>query len=173
MEGIAVNDVTARTNALRTGQVDVINRCERKTFHLLEKLPEIQTVIQHGMRHYTFCMRCDMAPFNDNNLRMAMKHAINREDIVKTILRGYGEVGNDHPISKLNKDYNKSLPQRKYDPEKAKFYLKKAGLDKFAASLHVANVAFEGAVDAAVLYKEHATKANIDIHVVRAPNDGN
>ena len=57
VEVIALNDVTARTNALRTGQVDVINRCERKTFHLLEKLPDIQTVIQHGMRHYTFCTR--------------------------------------------------------------------------------------------------------------------
>lgn len=172
VEVLALNDVNARTNALRTGQVDVINRCERKTFHLLEKLPTIQPVIQHGMRHYTFCMRTDMPPFNDNNLRMAMKYAIDRESIVKTILRGYGEVGNDHPISKLNKYYNQSLPQRKYDPEKAKFYLKQSGLDKFSADLHVADVAFEGAVDTAVLYREHATKAGININVVRAPNDG-
>jgi len=172
VEVIALNDVTARTNALRTGQVDVINRCERKTFHLLERLPNIQPVVQNGMRHYCFAMRTDIAPFNDNNLRMAMKHAINREDIVKTILMGYGEVGNDHPISKLNKFYNKSLPQRKYDPEKVKFYLKKAGLDNFSVSLHAANVAFEGAIDAAVLYKEHAAKAGIDLKVVREPNDG-
>ena len=172
VEVLAINDVTARTNALRSGQVDIINRCERKTFHLLEKLPTIQPVIQHGMRHYTFVMRCDMAPFNDNNLRLAMKYAINREQIVKVILRGYGEVGNDHPISKLNKYYNKSLPQRKYDPEKVKFYLKKAGVETFSTSLNIANVAFEGAIDAAVLYKEHAAKAGIDLKVVQEPNDG-
>ena len=172
VEVIALNDVNARTNSLRTGQVDVINRCERKTFHLLERLPDIQPVVQNGMRHYNFCMRTDMAPFNDNNLRMAMKLAINREQIVKTILMGYGEVGNDNPISKLNKYFNKSLPQRKYDPDKAKFYLKKAGLDSFTTKLHAADVAFEGAVDAAVLYKEDAAKAGINIEVVRSPNDG-
>jgi peptide/nickel transport system substrate-binding protein len=172
VEVIAINDVTARTNALRSGQVDIINRCERKTFHLLEKLSTIQPVIQNGMRHYTFCMRCDMAPFNDVNLRLAMKHAIDRDSIVKTILRGYGEVGNDHPISKLNKYYNKSLPQRQYDPEKVKFYLKKAGMDTFSTSINIANVAFEGAVDAAILYKEHASKAGINLNVVQEPNDG-
>ena len=172
VEILAMNDVNARTNALRTEDVDVINRCERKTFHMLEKLPNVQSVIQYGMRHYTFCMRCDKAPFKDNNLRMAMKHAIDREDIVKTVLRGYGEVGNDHPISKLNKYYNKSLPQRNYDPDKAKYYLKKAGQSNFSPSIHVANVAFEGAVDAAILYKNHAEKAGIDLNVVQAPNDG-
>lgn len=172
VEVAAINDVNARTNALRSGQVDIINRCERKTFHLLEKISTIQPIIQYGMRHYTFCMRCDMAPFNDNNLRMAMKHAINREDIVKMILRGYGEIGNDHPISKLNKYYNKSLPQRRYDPDKTKFYLKKAGMNTFSPSIYVADVAFEGCTDAALLYKEHASKAGIDLKVVRAPNDG-
>ncbi len=172
VEVLAINDVNARTSALRGGQVDIINRCDRKTFKRLEKVKGIQSIIQNGMRHYTFCMRTDMAPFNDNNVRMAMKYAIDRENIVNTVLKGYGEVGNDHPISKLNKYYNKSLPQRKYDPEKARFYLKKAGMDTFSPTIHPANVAFEGCVDAAVLYKEHAAKANINLKVEVAPNDG-
>ena len=36
----------------------------------------------------------------------------------------------------------------------------------------LADTAFEGAVDAAVLYREHAKAAGIDIKVVREPNDG-
>ena len=172
VEVTAINDVNARTSALRTGQIDVINRCERKTFHLLSKAPGVQSVVQKGMRHYNFPMRTDMPPFNDNNIRMAMKHAIDREDILKTVLRGYGEVGNDHPISRLNQFYAKELPQRKYDPDKAKFYLQKAGLSKFSIDHHVADVAFEGAMDAALLFQQHAAKANIDIEVIRSPNDG-
>ena len=172
VEVTAINDVNARTSALRSGQIDVINRCERKTFHLLSKAPGVQSVVQKGMRHYNFPMRTDMPPFDDNNIRMAMKHAIDREDILKTILRGYGEVGNDHPISRLNQFYAKELPQRKYDPDKAKFYLKKAGMSEFKIDHHVANVAFEGTVDAALLFKQHAIKANIDINVIRSPNDG-
>ena len=54
-----------------------------------------------------------------------MKHAINREEILKTVLRGYGELGNDHPISRLNQFHVGELPQGKYDPDKASFICRK------------------------------------------------
>ena len=38
--------------------------------------------------------------------------------------------------------------------------------------LHAADAAFEGAVDAAVLYREHAARAGIKIEVVVEPSDG-
>ena len=38
--------------------------------------------------------------------------------------------------------------------------------------LSAADAAFAGAVDAAVLYKEHAVAAGIEINVIREPNDG-
>jgi peptide/nickel transport system substrate-binding protein len=172
VESLAINDVNARTSALRTGDVDVINRCERKTADLLGNVSDIQMVVTTGYKHTTIPMRTDRAPFNDNNVRMALKHALDREAILKTVLRGYGELGNDHPISRLNKYHAGNIPQRKYDPDKARYYLKKAGLDKLNVKLHCADVAFEGAVDTAVMYQSHAAKAGINIEVVRAPNDG-
>ncbi|SMC16159.1 peptide/nickel transport system substrate-binding protein [Desulfacinum hydrothermale DSM 13146] len=172
VEVICINDVNARTNALKTGQVDVINRCELKTVHLLKRMPGIQVMEQHGFKHYTFAMLCDVAPYNDNNVRMALKHAIDREQMVKTILRGYGEVGNDHPIAKANRYHASELPQRRYDPDKAKFYLKKAGLSSAVFKLHVSDAAFQGSADAGVLYRESASKAGIQIDVVREPSDG-
>jgi peptide/nickel transport system substrate-binding protein len=39
-------------------------------------------------------------------------------------------------------------------------------------NLSAADAAFNGAVDAAVLYKESASKAGVDVNVVREPNDG-
>ena len=42
------------------------------------------------------------------------------------------------------------LPQRVYDPDKAKFHLKQAGLDSLSVDLSAADAAFAGAVDAAV-----------------------
>ena len=56
--------------------------------------------------------------------------------------------------------------------EKAKFHLKKAGLSELPVKLSAADAAFAGAVDAAVLYKEHAAKAGINIQVIRESNDG-
>ena len=62
-------------------------------------------------------------------------------------------------------------PIFKYDPEKAKFHLKKAGLTTLKVDLSVAGAAFAGAVDAATLYKDHAQAAGIDINVVRESDD--
>ena len=44
-------------------------------------------------------MHCNTAPFDNNDLRMALKLAIDREEMVDKILRGYGSVGNDFPIN--------------------------------------------------------------------------
>jgi peptide/nickel transport system substrate-binding protein len=113
-----------------------------------------------------------MAPFDNNDVRLALKYSLNREALLKTVLRGHGIVGNDHPIGPANQYYASELPQREYDPDKAKFHLKKAGMSNLKVDLSAADAAFDGAVDAAVLYKEHAAKAGIDIKVIREPNDG-
>ena len=172
VEIIGINDVNARTNALKTGQIDVMNRCDLKTVHLFKRMPGIEVMRQDGFKHFTFAMRTDTPPFDNNDVRLALKYAIDREQLLKTILQGYGRIGNDHPISVANRYHADDLPQRQYDPDKAKFHLKKAGLADMTFKLHAAEAAFKGAVDAGVLYKEHAAKAGITIDVVREPNDG-
>ncbi len=172
LEVLGINDVNARTNALKTGQIDVMNRCELKTVHLMKRVPGINIMQQNGNKHYTFAMHTNTAPYDNNDVRLALKYGVDREQLVKTILRGYGTVGNDHPISSSNPYFAADLPQRQYDPDKARFHLKKAGLDKAEFSLHTADAAFVGAVDAGVLYKEQAIRAGINIKVVREPNDG-
>ena len=170
LEMLSIIDPTARTNALTTGEVDVMDRPDLKTASRLGKKPGIVIEETTGYLHYTFPMRTDTAPFDDNNVRMALKHAVNREEIVEKILYGHGTVGNDHPIAPSVAYHAADLEQRHYDPDKAKFYAKKAG--GINVKLSAADAAFAGAVDAATLYKEHAAAAGIEIEVVREPNDG-
>lgn len=172
VETIHIKDVTARTNALKTRRVDLINRCEPKTFHLLKKTPGIQCMKTTGFKHNTWPMLTDRPPFDSNDARLAMKYAIDREQMLKIILQGYGVVGNDHPISPTNRYHDNELPQRIYDPEKAKYHFKKAGLNGQIINLHAADIGHRGSVDAAMLYQEHAKKAGININVVREPDDG-
>lgn len=172
VETLGINDVNARTNALKTGQVDIMNRCDLKTVHLFKRMKGIQVIRQDGFKHYTFAMQCNQAPYNNNDVRMALKYGIDRELMLKTILRGYGALGNDHPISMANRYHASELPQRQFDPDKARFHLKKAGFSGEEFSIHTADAAFVGAVDAAVIYKESAAKAGINIKVVREPDDG-
>ncbi len=172
IETIGIEDVTARTNALKTGQIDFMNRAEAKTFSLLGRLAGVEAIKTTGTKHYTIPMHSDWEPYNNNDVRLALKYAIDREAIVKTVLRGHGLVGNDHPIAPSNQYFNKDLAVRQYDPDKAKSLLKKAGMSDHVFKLHASEAAFGGAVDTAVLYKEQAAKAGLNIEVVQEPKDG-
>ena len=171
-ELLSIIDVTARTNALTTGEIDVMDRVDIKTLSMLERVSNIRVDETTGYAHYSVPMRTDTPPFDDNNVRMALKLALDREAMLRTVLRGHGSVGNDHPISTANRYHASELPQRTYDPDKAKWHLKQAGLSSLEVDLSAADSAFAGAVDAAVIYKEHAAKAGITINVIREPNDG-
>ncbi len=172
VETLGIKDATARTNALKTGQIDAMNRAERKTVHLLKRMPGIKVIQTTGTKHYTIPMDFRKAPFNNLDARLALKYAIDRQQLVKTVLRGYGVVGNDHPIGKNQQYFDKSLAQREYDPDKARYHLKKAGMTGSVFNLHVSDAAFGGAVDSAILYKEAAKKAGLDINVIKEPSDG-
>ena len=169
---ITIVDPAARTNAIITGEVDAIDRVDLKTAHLLKRRPGLKVHSIAGTQHYTFPMHTNVAPFSDNNVRLALKHAINREEMVEKVLQGFGVVGNDHPIGPGQRYFAKDLEQRTYDPDKAKYYLKQAGMDSLTVELSVADAAFAGAVDAGVLYSESAKAAGINLGIVREPNDG-
>jgi len=174
VETIAIEDIAARTTALMRGDIDVMNRVERSTASRLVAVPDVSVVVQNGYKHYTLPMRADTAPFDDNNVRLAIKHAVNRQELLDKILFGYGTLGNDHPISRSNRYHAtaEELPQREHDPDKARFYLKKAGLDSLDIVLNTSEVAFDGAVDAAQLYQASAKACGINIEVKRNPSDG-
>jgi len=171
IEYIAINDNNARMNALLTGQVDAVNRIDFKTEALLRANPN--TVIQEvtGNQHYTLPMLSKVPPFDNLNVRRALKYAINRQEMVDKILLGHGQVGNDTPIGPAN-PYYAELEQLSYDPDKAKFYMKEAGMDSIDIDLSASNAAFEGAVDAAQLFQASAKAAGININVVQEPADG-
>jgi peptide/nickel transport system substrate-binding protein len=171
IEIIVINDATARTSALQGGQVHLINRVEPKIVDLVKRVPGVTIRNVSGRGHYVFIMHCNTAPFDNADLRMALKYAMNREDMVEKILRGYGSVGNDFPINGAYPLFSDDIEQRPYDPDKAAFHFKKSGHDG-PVLLRTSDVAFPGAVDAAQLYQQSCAKAGITIDVKREPGDG-
>jgi peptide/nickel transport system substrate-binding protein len=168
----AINDTAARMNAMVTGQVDAIARCDLKTASLLEKKPDVNVHQVSGTKHFTYPMDVRAAPFDNQDVRMALKYGIDRQGFVDTVLRGYGSVGNDHPIASTQNYHAADLPQRQYDTDKAKWHLKQAGLDSLDVELSAADAAFGGAVDASELYAEQLRPAGINLTVKRVSPDG-
>ncbi|MCL5775434.1 ABC transporter substrate-binding protein [Limibaculum sp. FT325] len=171
VEMIVMADAAARQNALVTGEVDLINRCDLKTVHLLARQPGVRVEEATGYLHYTAPMITTNSPYDNNELRLAIKHGIDRDELLQKILRGHGTIANDHPIAP-SVPFWADLEQRSYDPDKARFHLKKSGYENVTLDLSAADAAYEGAVDASVLMQEQLGRAGISVNVVREPNDG-
>jgi peptide/nickel transport system substrate-binding protein len=172
IEMISLLDTTSRQNAIMNGSVHAISRVDPKTVHLMARVSKLKIVEATGTLHHTFPMRTNVAPFDNYDLRMAVKLSVDREALVQKILLNHGALGNDHPISTANPYHNGDLPQRTFDPDKARFHLKKADMEGITLDLSTSDAAFAGAVDAALLMKDSAAKAGLNINVVREPKDG-
>jgi len=171
-ELLIINDATARTAALQSGQVHMVNGIDPKVAKLLDRAPNLTVRNVSGRGHYVFIMHVDTAPFDHNELRLALKYAINRGEMVEKILRGYGGVGNDMPINASYPLFDETIPQREYNAAKAAEHYKASGHDGSPIILRTADGAFPGAVDAAALFQQSAQAAGIPLEIKREPNDG-
>jgi peptide/nickel transport system substrate-binding protein len=169
---LVINDATARTAALTGGKVHAINRVDPKTVDLLKRVPNVKINNISGRGHYVFINHVDTAPFDNVDLGLAMKYAVNREEMVETILRGYGSPGNDFPINAAYALFPDEIPQRAFDTDKAAFHYKKSGHDGSPIVMRTSNAAFGGAEDAAVLFQQTCNAAGIPIEIKREPADG-
>lgn len=170
IELVVINDNTARVAALQSGQVDMIDRVPPRTAGLVSRAPGVNVHRTAGPGHYVFIAHVDTAPFNNQDLMLALKHGMNRQEMVDKILFGYGSVGNDTPINSSYPFYTE-FEQREYDPDKAKFHFDKAGVDG-SVLLRTSENSFPGAPDAAALFQQSLAGAGINLEIKREPNDG-
>jgi peptide/nickel transport system substrate-binding protein len=169
---LIINDPNARQTALLTSDVDAVSLLENKTLSLLKRDKSIEVDNVSSAQAITLAMHVDVAPFDNPDVRMALKLAINRQEIIDKITFGAATIGNDFHHAPSMPYFPAEIPQREYDPEKAAALWKKAGMGDTQVDVSTADSITTGAVDAMVLYSSHAKAAGINLNAVREPNDG-
>lgn len=172
VEVLAIIDATARTNALLSGEIDYMDSVDPKAMGLLTGSDSVELINVPGAAHNTFSMDVSNPLFADVNVRTALKYAIDRKSIVEKVFNGVGTIGNDNPVMPTMKFAVNPEPVHSYDPDMAKSLLKKAGVTNLKFDLSSAEAAFNGAMDAALLFQQSAKAADIEINVLREANDG-
>ncbi len=172
VEMIAINDPNARQTALVSGDVDAVSSVDLKTLSLLQRQPGIETLNLPSGSAVTMPMHVTAAPFDDNNVRMALKLAMDREELIEKIVFGTATLGNDFHISPNMPYYPEGIEQRAYDPDKAKWHLKEAGMENLTLDVSASDSIMPGAVDFVTLYAEQAKAAGISLKPIREPGDG-
>ena len=116
------------------------------------------------------CCLKNTEPGSNDDFVQGLRYIMNREKMVRKVLKGHGTVGNDHPVNaSYGADHCHELPQLPFDPEKAKWHFNKSGYSE--AELYVAPVA-NGIEDAMLIAQADAKKIGFNLNLKRVPADG-
>ncbi len=108
-------------------------------------------------------LRCADGVFADQNARLALDYAIDRQLICDTIYSGFATVGNSVVLPMLA-GYDASLPNYEYNPELAKEYLAKSNYDGHQISLYVPTSVSAGK-DQALAISEMLNEVGFNVNV--------
>ena len=171
IEYFAIPDEAARVNALLSGDVHLINAINPRSVPTI-KATSGYTLFESKTGHYTdIIMRGNVGPVQNPDFVLAMKYMMDREQIRKISMRGFGTVGNDQPVQATSRYYFAGLPQRVMDLDKARYHLQKSGMAGKSVPL-VASTAANGSVDTAQILQLSGQKIGMNLEVKRMPPDG-
>lgn len=171
IEYVGIGDDSARVNALLSGDLDMIGSLNPRSVQRIRDSAS-HVVFETKAGTYTdLVMRRDAGPGSNPDFVLAMKYLCDREQMKRSITLGHAVVGNDQPIDPTNRFYFAGLPQRPYDPDKAKFHLQKANLGAAAIPV-VVSPAATYSVEMALVMQQAAQKVGLNLDVKRMPADG-
>ena len=171
IEFIGIADNNARVNALLSGDVDLISAIDPRSSQQILDSKGFALFETNAGNYTDLIMRLDSAPANNPDFVLGIKYLMNRVQMKRAVFRGFATVANDTPIPQSNRYYAADLPQRVYDPEKAKFHLNKAGVLGTTLPL-VCSTAASSSVDMAVVLQQSAKEVGLTIDVKQVPADG-
>lgn len=172
VEMIILNDDAARQSVLIAGGVDAVSSVSLSTLEFLAGNPDIRIDNVPSAAAITMPMLCNQAPFDDVNVRRALKLSIDREDVINRVMRGNATIGNDFHLSPAQPYWPSGIPQPTYDPDQARSLLRKAGMENLRIEISTAESLFPGAVNVCELFQQHAMKAGIALAIKREAGDG-
>jgi len=173
IELIGISDNAARVSALLAGDVHLINSVDPRATRRIAATPGYEIKETKSGLYTDLIMRRDNALTGNPDFVKGMKYLFDREQIRSAVFLGYAVIGNDQPIPPGHRYFNASLPQRKFDLDKAKFYLQKAGAVGTAALPPIyATTDANGSIEMAQLIQQTASKIGVNLSVNRVPADG-
>lgn len=171
IEFFGIQDSAARLNALLANDVQMMMNLDPKAISQLESTLDHKVFETKSGQYTDLVMMEDRAPSQNADLQEAFKYLFDRPRVVKTVLQGRGVVANDQPIDPTNRFYCADIPQIAQDFDKAKFHLKRAGMENATIPIYASDAA-TNSIDIAVLLQQSAQQVGLKVDIQRQPSDG-
>ena len=168
---LTIADASTRAEALKSGDIDLILGLEETLAASLEDHPETTVLEVASGTYLGLYMNMSVEPFDDPLVRKAIQAVTDREAIRQSALLGKGSVANDHPIAPNDPHFASQHEPPAYDPDLARSLLAQAGYPEgITLALHT-SPAGANMVEVAVVMKERAAPAGINIDILRVPEE--
>ena len=171
IELIGIEDESSRVDALLAGDVQLINQVNPRSVQRVSASGGCAVHETESGVYTDLVMRQDARPTGNPDFVLAMKYLLDREEILQAVFLGHAVLANDQPVPPASRYFDGQIPQRAYDPDRARFHLRRADLTRARLAMY-ASPAAERSVEIASLLQESASRAGLDLAVDRVPADG-
>lgn len=171
LQHFAIPDSVSRLNAFLNGDVDAMLNVPPKSIGAVDAAEGKGIWALESGGYINIAARLDVEPSGNRDLLLAMQYLMDRQRIVKGVLKGQGALGNDQPIGPAYFDHCPDIPQRMLDPEKAKYHFQKSGVGSTPIEIHAAEVG-PGTVDMVLVLQREAQKIGMNVQVKKVTTDG-
>lgn len=169
-EVFGITDNVARVNALISGDIQMMGTLAPKAMPQVEGISGLEIFSVASGSCNTVVARLDTGPGKNPGFALGLKYLQRRDRVLHMVQKGVGDIGNDQPVGPAyGADWCKEQVVRPYDPDKAKFYIKKSGVT--SAQVDVAEVS-AGLTDRCLLLQREASKIGLDLKINKVPSDG-
>src|SRR5262249_43136566 len=124
---VPIIEAQARLSAIKTGEIDLTMDVPPDSLDDLRKDPNVVVAESNSSAVWYVALNTRHPVLKDKRVRQAMNYAVNKDAIIKDILKGTAIVATS-PLSPVYGPYAESgVKTYPYDPEKARALLKEAG----------------------------------------------
>ena len=123
-----IADQNAALAALQAGDVDVVAGVGLgpESVEVVRRSPSLQVIVGESTSDVILALNNSRKPYSDVRVRRAITHAINKDEVLKGAMFGFGRVlgTNIDPLNPYFVDMSRAVP---YNAEKARHLLAEAG----------------------------------------------
>ncbi|GGE27351.1 peptide-binding protein [Pullulanibacillus camelliae] len=120
-------DANTQIAQLLSGELSIFALSDLSSIDMLKNSPKVDVAGKDIPDFYWVIVNQKEKKYQDQRVRQAFEYAIDRKNIIKTVLKGYGKVANAAISPALSQYYTDDVKQYNYDPKKAKELLAEAG----------------------------------------------
>jgi peptide/nickel transport system substrate-binding protein len=168
LKQIIITEPISAASAVQSGQVDLLLSVDPSLLTSLKNDQNVKLLKTKTSSLFDLAMQVDKPPFDDVRVRQALKLVVDRQQMVDTVLLGYGTPGNDNPIPPDWPDAY-THESRLRDVAKAKQLLAEAGHpDGLSVDLYTSDspAAMSKMAEA---YQQMAAEAGIKVNLIKTP----